>query len=548
MAISVESIAAKSGTPEIYTAHEEKVGNRSSARDDFDSDPQAYEARKLDLRTILGLLALAVTYESCLLSFVLPGVILLAINEDIGPSNNIAWVATSWALASAVVMTVAGRCSDIFGRRNFFITGNLLGIIGCAIACRARNVSMLILGASFLGLSGGLQQLAFAAASEIVPKRNRGQTIAALSIVSLPGSAFGAPIAYRIITVASWRWTYYVSLIVNTLAFILILVCYWPPDFLGLHPEGKTRRQQFFELDFLGLLLFGGGLTTFLVGIGFGGNPYPWTSAIVLAPTIIGGLSVFVAFPLWEAYSPDTITKFCPPRLIRDVRAVVVPIAVSFVSGMALISTGILWPQQVQRLFTTDPQTIGWYGLATNASATVGLIVIGQTFATVRRTRWQFIFVVVMMAIFLGLNATANQHTPARAIIFVGLASAMVGATNCISILIVQLGARDQDIGLATGLVNSTRGIGGAVGVAIYSSLLANRVTSTWAPKIGKALLGAGLPASSLTEFLTGLPVGDVLNVPGATPSIIEAGLEAQKNVYVDAFQLIYCVTVAFGG
>jgi hypothetical protein len=44
------------------------------------------------------------------------------------------------------------------------------------------------------GLSGGLQQLAFAAASEIVPKKHRGQTLAIMTLVSLPSSAFGAPI------------------------------------------------------------------------------------------------------------------------------------------------------------------------------------------------------------------------------------------------------------------------------------------------------------------------------------------------------------------
>ncbi|KAK5061534.1 hypothetical protein LTR84_008078 [Exophiala bonariae] len=399
-----------------------------------------------------------------------------------------------------------------------------------------------------LGISGGLQQLAYAAANEIVPKKNRGQTMALMTLVSLPGSAFGAPIAYRIITVASWRWTYYVALIVNTLAFILILVLYWPPNFVGLHPEGKTRYQQFLELDFLGLLLFGGGLTVFLIGVGFGGNPYPWTSAIVLSTTIIGGVSVFVAFPIWEVYCPDTVTKLCPPTLMRNVRAVVVPIAVSFVSGMALMSTGILWPQQIQRLFTTVPKTIGWYALAANGCATIGFVMIGQTFASVRKTRWQYIFVVVMMAIFLGLNATVNQNTPARAIVFVGLANVMIGATNCISVLIVQLGARDEDIGLATGLVNSVRGIGGAVGVAVYSSLLANRVASTYGPTISSALLAAGLPDSSLTDFLTGLPTGNIMNVPGVTPLIIDAGLEAQKNVFVGAFRLIYCVTVAFGG
>lgn len=131
-----------------------------------------------------------------------------------------------------------------------------------------------------------------------------------------------------------------------------------------------TRRQQFVQLDFVGLLLFGGGLTAFLMGIGFGGNPHPWTSRTVLVPTILGGVSVFVAFPAWEKFSSESITKLCPPRLMTNLRGVVVPFAVSFAGGMALISTGILWPQQVQRLFTTVPQSVGWYGMATNGGAT----------------------------------------------------------------------------------------------------------------------------------------------------------------------------------
>lgn len=70
---------------------------------------------------------------------------------------------------------------------------------------------------------------------------------------------------------------------------MLATVWYWPPDFLGLHPEGKGRFEQFKELDFVGLLHFWGGLLSFLLGLSFGGNPYSWRSATVLVPTIIGG-------------------------------------------------------------------------------------------------------------------------------------------------------------------------------------------------------------------------------------------------------------------
>jgi MFS family permease len=311
-----------------------------------------------------------VTYEACLFSFALPANLLLTINNAVGPSTNIGWAATSWALASAVIMTIAGRCSDIFGRRYYFLAGNVLGVAGCAIAGSASSVSGIIAGSSVLGLAAGLQQLAFAAANEIVPKKNRGHTLALMSLVSLPASSFGGPIGYNIVVNYGWRWAYWVALIVNATAFVLILVLYWPPDFLGLHPNGKTRVQQFRELDFIGLLLFGGGLTVFLVGIGFGGNPYSWTSATVLCPLIIGGLVCLVALPIWELRSPDSISKLCPPHLFSNIRAVVVPLAVSFVGGMALISTGILWPQQVQRLYTTEPESVGWFGLATNGAAT----------------------------------------------------------------------------------------------------------------------------------------------------------------------------------
>jgi MFS family permease len=64
------------------------------------------------------------------LSFSLPSAILLYINADIGPSAQITWGATAWSLATAVLQTIAGRCSDIFGRRNFILAGNVFGLVG----------------------------------------------------------------------------------------------------------------------------------------------------------------------------------------------------------------------------------------------------------------------------------------------------------------------------------------------------------------------------------------------------------------------------------
>lgn len=95
-------------------------------------------------------------------------------------------------------------------------------------------------------------------------------------------------IAYALVASLTWRWAFYLGAIANGFALTLIIVFYWPPTFIDIHRDGKTRLQQIKELDFVGLLLYGGGLTSFLLGVSWGNNPYPWTSATVLAPLIIG--------------------------------------------------------------------------------------------------------------------------------------------------------------------------------------------------------------------------------------------------------------------
>jgi hypothetical protein len=95
--------------------------------------------------------------------------------------------------------------------------------------------------------------------------------------------------AYALVANLNWRWTLYVGILSNGVALILVGIFYWPPGFVGLHPEGKSRLQQFKELDFVGLILFGGGLTSFLLGVSWGNNPYPWRSVTVLVPLLLGG-------------------------------------------------------------------------------------------------------------------------------------------------------------------------------------------------------------------------------------------------------------------
>ena len=86
--------------------------------------------------------------------------------------------------------------------------------------------------------------------------------------------------------------------------------------------HGKTRWEQFKELDFVGIVLFITGVIVFLIGLSWGGGTYPWTSPAVLV-SIIGGALTLVAFGLYEAFVFKG-QALMPPRLFKKIEFVAI--------------------------------------------------------------------------------------------------------------------------------------------------------------------------------------------------------------------------------
>lgn len=108
-----------------------------------------------------------------------------------------------------------------------------------------------------------------------------------------------------------------------------------------------------------------------------------------------------------------------------------------------------------------------------------------------------------------------------------------------------------QEIGIAGGLAGSIRsGICGVI-VAIYTTILTNRLGQTIPAEVPPALVNAGLPASSVVDFLTALTsgvTGAMEAVPGITDQIIAVGVAAYKQANADAYRTVYLSTLAFSG
>jgi len=113
------------------------------------------------------------------------------INQDIGPSNYLSWFNIARTLSLSFTYTILGRLSDLFGRRWFFIGGNIVALVGIIVCAVAQNIDSLIVGAAIYGL-GETVQLSFnVAIGELVPNKYRPMVMSFIFLTNAPIASFG---------------------------------------------------------------------------------------------------------------------------------------------------------------------------------------------------------------------------------------------------------------------------------------------------------------------------------------------------------------------
>lgn len=151
--------------------------------------------------------------------FALAAAILNVINADIGPSAYITWVALSYTLTVSIGLLLVGRLSDMFGRRYFFISGSILGLIGCIVCAVAQTVGTLIGGTTLIGLGAASQISVVFVTAELVPVKHRFLANGFVYIWATPFTGMGPSISYAfLVHTGSWRGCYYLMIGMNALA------------------------------------------------------------------------------------------------------------------------------------------------------------------------------------------------------------------------------------------------------------------------------------------------------------------------------------------
>jgi multidrug resistance protein len=167
---------------------------------------------------------------------------------ELGGIEYYSWVLTAVMLTSAVIVPIVGKLSDIYGRREFFIGGLIIFMIGSALAGAAQGFWWLVAARVVQGIGmGAIIPLSQAIIGDIISPRERGKYMgymgAVFGLASIAGPLAGGWIAESF----SWRWLFYVNLPIGVVALAFIFAFFKLPhtrtersiDYYTVTPEAK---------------------------------------------------------------------------------------------------------------------------------------------------------------------------------------------------------------------------------------------------------------------------------------------------------------------
>jgi MFS family permease len=398
----------------------------------------------------------------------LAAVLQSAVARDIGPSPNIVLVSTVWTAGQPIALLLFGRLSDRFGRRNFALGSCVLAIIGGIVAATAQSIETLIAAEVIMGVASGVPAAYPLLAGELVSNRDKYVGTAIVVLPNVVATGFGPYIGLALVHVASWRWIFYVYIMmmgklapglsqVQKLLLMRIVpgavlwfLFYHPPSYTQLHGNKSSKIAELKKVDWIGVVLLTAGLALFLVGISWGGPAQPWSSPTILGLLISGAVAV-VSFILYETFlTPQQ--PIVPMHLFRDLRGFTCLEVISATYGVINIALFVMWPQQVTYIFgstVSSWQESAWLSTTAAFGLWGGIVVLGPFMSWIGRIRYQILVSSIWMTAFLGAMASITVERKSMAIAFSFLAGWTIGWGEVIAAIVVQYVVSDHDLGVA---------------------------------------------------------------------------------------------------
>jgi EmrB/QacA subfamily drug resistance transporter len=454
-----------------------------------------------DRRKWLALALLCSVQFMVVLDVAIVNVALPSIKEDLGFSQeNLQWVISAYALMFGGFLLLGGRAADLLGRRRMFVIGLVVFSAASLLSGLAWSDGALIGSRALQGLGSAI--ISPAALSIVTTTfdegRDRNRALGAWGAVGAFGAVAGVLLGGVFTELLSWEWIFYVNVPIGIAALALTPL---------LLVESRDARAQSFDLP--GAALVTGGMVTLVYGFTRAGDD-GWTASgtLVMFALATGLLSAFL---VREARTRDPLMPFSIFRLRTLVGANVAGVLV----GSILFSMFLMLTLYMQQVLGYSPLGTGVAYLAVALSSIVWSAVAASL---VTRVGVKPVLVAGMSLFTAGLayftqvsvgGSYVGDLLPGFLLIGAGLGLSLVPIS-----IAALAGVRASEAGLASGLINTSQQIGGALGIAALSAV----ATSTTSDGIAA---GKALPLALTDGFQTAFSIGAFAALAGVLVALV---------------------------
>lgn len=402
------------------------------------------------------------------------GVAVPTIARQLGGFEWMAWVISSYLIASTVVTPLYGKFSDIYGRRkvmSFAIVLFLLASVACALS---QSLPQLVLARVLQGAGGGgLIAMSQAVIADVVPLRQRGRFQSYISVVWAVASLLGPVVGGVFTQYLSWPWIFWINLPVGVLALVLVRraldggAAGVAGDVAGGTSGNKNPALRVKpRIDVVGAFLMLLALTALLVPITRVGQGTPWSDALNLSGLAAGGVLLF-AFFAQERRHPDPMVSLA---LFKN-KVVAACCALVFICFFNFIALSVLVPLRSQLVAGLSATDAGLRLLPMTLAIPFAAFVSGRAMQRTGRVLPAVRSGVMLVPVGL-LGMSFSSPTSLWAALFLVLTGLGMGLQMPPALILVQQAVPRAQVGSVTGLIAFFRQLGGAIGIAVLSSVL----------------------------------------------------------------------------
>src|SRR4030081_82504 len=383
--------------------------------------------------------------------------------------DGILWVLNAYILVYAVLLITAGRLGDLYGQRNLFAAGLAIFTVASALCGLSQDENQLIAARVLQGVGGALlvpQTLAIL--TSLFPPERRGAAFGIWAGVAGLATLAGPTLGGAIVTYIDWRWIFFVNVPIGITALIATFV---------IIPDLRPGRRHGWDL--VGVILATSGLFGLVFGL-IEGERFNWgqiaSYGITIPEVIVAGAVLLILFVIWERFQAEPLV---PLSLFEERNfAVANWIAASVAFGMMSLFLPIVIYLQSVRGFSALTA-----GLTLAPMSLTSMVVAPIAGRMADRFGGKYILLVGVFVFAIGFGTltfvAGPDSTWVNFLVPAIVAGAGMGMTFAPMTTVAMRNISPEMAGAASGVLNTTRQVGAAIGSAVVGALLQNRLAIT---------------------------------------------------------------------